>query len=667
MASFRRDKPKVQLRAPQAVRRFIHEQRIRVRLSRAGLKKPHSSEPGPAAAADTSPETLTQAASAADSGAGPGHRPNTDTKPKTRILQQLLLQTGVLPDIDLPEWGTALTALLLGVLLFSSPLYCFTSPRQPLPLYILTALAFAVFGFYRISKGELKFIRSPLDTAVFLLPGLALFSGVGAWDTGEAVNLALLLSCCAALYWIVSSLVDSPEALCAILTVFTASAAATSVLCLTAIFQEGVSYPSADALGALLAAALLITFYLRTAHQGNTASRLHPALSAAGYLILLAITGINSVMLYIVLIMGIILSLWKLPTGERKKGIAHFLIYASMAFIFAGKVKLCLESGAVTAGWVWAALGLILVLALEYTLIIYQRSSRRLRPWVLPGAALLLCVLLLSSSTSYLRSNPSHPSGQAGSGDVHYYIEERLLKGRDALRIMVSSPRILLQGAGGGGWEPLSQQHQSFYYQDSPPGAFLQAGVEMGLPGLIILITIWILFFKGIKRTTSQSDLAEELNGTAWAARASWAADTPKAAEAAWPILTAALALGCCSLWECTLFMPALSLFLFTLFGLGQALDRQFMPERSRPASSKKLIQYLGIGCAALFVVIISWNFYTGESSAITARNALQKGDTQAALINYEKAVQKNPLNASYRKELGKLYLENGTQGTNNP
>ncbi|HHV34065.1 MAG TPA: hypothetical protein GXX59_00555, partial [Syntrophomonadaceae bacterium] len=64
------------------------------------------------------------------------------------------------------------------------------------------------------------------------------------------------------------------------------------------------------------------------------------------------------------------------------------------------------------------------------------------------------------------------------------------------------------------------------------------------------------------------------------------------------------------------------------------------------------------------FVVIISWNFYTGESSAITARNALQKGETQAALINYEKAVQKNPLNASYCKELGKLYLENGTQGT---
>ncbi len=61
-------------------------------------------------------------------------------------------------------------------------------------------------------------------------------------------------------------------------------------------------------------------------------------------------------------------------------------------------------------------------------------------------------------------------------------------------------------------------------------------------------------------------------------------------------------------------------------------------------------------------MVTISLNIYAGESSAITASQALKKGDIMAAITNYEKAVEKNPLNASYRKELGKLYLENEAQ-----
>ena len=763
---FRRGKLKVRLRAPQAVRRFIHEQRIRVRLSRARLKKSPSFESGSASEAAAKPETsIVQRlllktgmlpGGAADyraelrqfeetdtkphpnpqsSTQSPTAEPDTDPKPgpspgpisqpttHTRSKSSPTAKTTTPAATALPEESAtsttastttttststtaaaatvrALTALLLGVILFISPLYCFTSSRQPIPIYIFIALAFAVFGFYKISRGELKFIRSPLDTAVFLLPGLALLSSIGAWDTGEAVNLALLLSCCAVLYWIVSSVVDSLEAIYAILTVFTASAAAAAVLCLPAVFQEGAAYHFAEALGALSVAALLITFYLRTACQRDTASCqsnrtvfqnwaaalhrnasqnntttfqsstasqnntthqnhwLHPALSAAGYLTLLSITGINSPVFYLILILGIPLSLWKLPGGERKKGIAHFIIYASMAFLAAGKVGLCLQSGAVTAGWVWAALGLMLVLALEYSLIIYQKSGRRLKPWVLPAAFALLAVLLLTSSTAYLRSTPSHAANQPARHDAHYYIVEKLLKGRDALRVMASSPRTLLQGTGGGGWEPLSYQHQSFYYQDPPPGAFFQAGVEMGLPGLITLLALWILFFKVIKRTTAQSALAEELNGTAWAARAPWAADTPSAAESAWPILTAALVIGCCSLWHCTLSTPAVSLVLFTLFGLGQALDSTSIPKRPRYAFKKKLPQYLLIGGAVLIVIIISLNIYAGESSAITARQALSKGDSQAALINYEKAVEKDPLNATYRKELGKLYLE---------
>lgn len=697
----------MRLKAPQGVRRFFHEQMIRVRLSRTSLKKPPSPELGPTA--ETVPKTEASAT------------PGLAADPAAESVSAS--RSGAIPGMDFP-------ALLLRVLLFISPLYCFTSPRRPFIIYILIALTFAVCGFYKIFNGKLRLVSSPLDIAVFLLPGLALLSSIGAWDTGEAINLALLLSCCAAIYWIVSSLVDSLEALHGALIVFTASAASAAVLCLTKVFQEGTSYPFADALGVLSAAALLFSFYLRAASQGDTVAlqansvvsrkggtvyqkARDPVLSAAGYLLILAITGINSAMIYLVLIFAIPLSLWKLPADERKEGLAHFLIYASMAFLVAGKVRLCLVSGAITAGWFWAVLGLLLVLALECIPIIHKKSGRRLRPWVIPAAFVLLTGLLLISSTTYLLNTPSYTSTQPAYCDVGYYIGEKLFKGRDALRIMVSSPRIFLQGTGGGGWEPLSHQYQSFYYQDLPPGAFLQAGVEMGLPGLITLIALWVLFFKGIKRTTARSVFDEEIDGAAWAAftitkkasgvrsvsinrptgkvgkvrtvRAAWAAGTVGTAGATWAVFTAALVVGFCSLWQCTLSIPPVSLFLFTLFGLGKALDNfsirpplspgdpdspmgkifdsTSIPERLAPTSLKKLPQYLAVGGAALLVIIISLNIYAGEAFSITARQALKKGDSQAAVINYQKAVEKDPLNATYHKELGRLCLENGTQG----
>ena len=45
---------------------------------------------------------------------------------------------------------------------------------------------------------------------------------------------------------------------------------------------------------------------------------------------------------------------------------------------------------------------------------------------------------------------------------------------------MATSPGTLLLGSGGGGWPALSHLHQSFYYEAPVPGAFLQAGVELG-------------------------------------------------------------------------------------------------------------------------------------------------------------------------------------------
>ena len=99
-----------------------------------------------------------------------------------------------------------LAALLLGVLLFISPLYSFVFSQEPLPAYMLAAVAFAVHACNKIRKGKLDLFGSRLNTALFILPLLAFFSSIAAWETRGAVGLFLLLSSCCAAYWLTSSL-----------------------------------------------------------------------------------------------------------------------------------------------------------------------------------------------------------------------------------------------------------------------------------------------------------------------------------------------------------------------------------------------------------------------------------------------------------------------------
>ncbi len=960
MAPFKRPNLKKRLRVPLAVSRFYHEQMIRLRFCRAGIQKQLTREKR-----DRQERGLYQ--NPLYTGLPPELFPESESSPEQNVEVDLdakgtkgevwQLIGGLFKRLShaRPSLGNApadgqgnnqanspasvatVASLLLALLLLILPTYYFYISRQLYPVYILIALAFAVVAFCKISSGEMRLLRSPLDTAVFLLSGLAIISSIGAWNTGEAINLALLLSCSAALYWTVSSIVNNLAALRRFLAVIIAGTAAAALLCLPSIFQEGASFPFAEALGAISIAALLFVFYLRTASPsvaseetaahpndpggdpsnpmdrsakgmasflrskaaseaaaGNTTAQsqaaaetatatdsatvqwqatagtttaeegtwwspwqtaslynsyeangaffqnntaypsdlaapyrnyrtdrneaarnpkaaallqrakaafqkyrtthqkewANTALSAASYLLLLAVIGLGSVLNYIILTIGITLILWKLQTAECKKCLAHFLPNAAAAFLVAGRARLCLVSGDITASWLWAALGLMIVIALEYTAVLtaafLKKTGRRLRPWVRPGAALLLTLLLLHSGTAYLRSDLS-PISQSAYNYAQYYMEEKLLKGLDALCVMTSSPRILLQGTGGGGWEPLAYQHQSFYYRDSPPGAFAQAGVEMGLPGLAVLLAVWILFIKEMRRIIAQKGAlrvlrsinsheqnaahrertgrsgrtvgrdaassqhkAAQLKGDAW--KVSWAVSHTNSCdkeenvllkEAAWAIFTAAILVGIYSLVECTISIAAVSLFLFTLIGLGKALGRFSISERykssryperpenpeiighparrenlehpenfespgrqgcpesaktpeyskrpenpehlERPRSSerpddtsnskisksllrgfrpqshssgKRFLQYFAVSGTVLLVMIISLNNFAGESCSLKAAQAIKQGDIQTAEMNYKEAVRMDPLNAVYRKELGKIYLK---------
>jgi len=514
------------------------------------------------------------------------------------------------------------------MLLFISPLYSFVLSREPLPAYMLAAVAFAVHACKKIRKGKLDLFTSRLNTALFILPLLALFSSIAAWETRGAVGLFLLLSSCFAAYWLTSSLTGFAAAR-GLLLVMTAGGAAASILMLTPIAQGNIADEALYSLGALLAASYLcctciMSYYETMPNQPylttNPTTLINPTLFTAGYFLLMSVIALGSVLTYTVILLGLALLLYGLTPAMRKNALGILLIQGASVFLVIRPVQESLAAGSGISGWLWAGAGLLLSAAMLDTWhrlkkyaepnpgkkpypdkaphpsnVLYtihephiskdpytnkepdkelhrrgteerqtqgnprhfgnngsarefdnrtapqgnlrlpwshfgnagsagnfenrttpqgnpqgppqekppKRATRRLRPWVIPAAAVLLFLLILISGSQNIPLLTKQTAGLQP-----YPLAELLLRSRDALKAMATSPGTLLLGAGGGGWPALSHLHQSFYYEAPVPGAFLQAGVELGIFGLLAFCAAWGIFINKMKQLFKTSRLS---------------------------------------------------------------------------------------------------------------------------------------------------------------
>jgi len=787
-------KGKIRLRLPLKVRRLIHEIKIAARFASSRAKRKQQNSPHSYIHPNIYPEidpdiepiistAITQPVPPRDHRdrltARTPEQTDHPTCPPDRAAATPAA-TGILsPD--------GLAALLLGVLLFISPLYSYVFSREPLPAYMLAAVAFAVHACHKIRKGKLDLFGSRLNTALFILPLLAFFSIITAWDTRGAVGLFLLLSSCFATCWLTSSLTAFPAAAQGLILVIIAGGATASILMLTPIAQGSIAGETLYSAGALLSASYLccicimsyqphfttnltdsttspdsdyltpITISSTTGLNANNQTPLtttpttglnsnskiprktlitliNPTLFAAGYFLLMSITSLSSVLTYTAILLGIALLLYGLTPAMRKNALGIILIQGASVFLVIRPVQESLAAAG-RAGWLWAGAGLLLSVAMLNTwhrlkkyaepgtgkgpptgkdprtgkapgpskasqAAGYQgaprgkphkRSSRRLRPWVIPAAAVLLSLLILISGSQNIPL-----LSQQTAGRQPYPLAELMLRSRDALKAMATNPGTLLLGAGGGGWPALSHLHQSFYYEAPVPGAFLQAGVELGVFGLLTFCAAWIIFINRMKQLLKTNrpgahSITHSIPGSSVELSSEQKAVITAAAAGA-------LALGCHFILWCG-FSPAASLYLFAFFGLLRLpelqLPRPRLPKviitgiclpkitlgsahrtslrslriplawaKAAAAGGKGLAtntaRYLAVLAAAALIFTLSWGILMGERSARAAAHALEKGDIMAALHNMEKAARQNPFNSSYHKQLGMLYIEIG-------
>lgn len=566
-----------------------------------------------------------------------------------------------------------LVAVMLAVLLFYPPYFrgLFFS-RELLPTHMFTAVIFAVFAFYQISRRKLTFFRVPLDYAILIMLGLYLTSSITAWNAREAVAMLLKMANYTAVYWLLAYSVRSLKAVRGYLAVYFASGTGVALLGLGAAlgtfhyhdaFVSGRIYSSLqypNTLAAFLTAINLFGLYLQAAAR-KLPHRLF--LAAGNYLLFLTFLGTQSRGAYLIYPLGFLILIAGLPGKVRWHTLGLFFVQFVSAFLVSGRVMACTGGAAPLAGWLWILAGAALAVGLQYCwhLMEDQLARRRLRPWVLPTAVVLVVLIVAGGGYLSLRGQ-SAAETTAGLVPQSWMervqsislkeknAQERLIWSRDAFRIMTARPANAILGTGGGGWNSLYHQYQDYYYFSTEVhNHLMQVGVETGFPGMIVFLSIWVFFLLSTFRTmNAKGKEQDDFRGTSWA------------------ICSGALALGIHSLVDFNLSLGAVALFLWGLFGLGRGLERLAVPaedvEPRRSFISNPVFQGVSVGLAVFLVFFVSWSLFAGEKHAQAAYTAMKEQDPQAVLTNLEKAVRYDPWKASYRVELGQILLEAGTR-----
>lgn len=604
-----------------------------------------------------------------------------------------------------------LMAVLLAIMLLYPPFFrglFFES--ELLPTHMLTAAVFALFAFYKLTRGELAFFEHPLDYTVFVLLGLYITSSIDAWSIRDAISGMLKMANYAAMYWLLAYSVRSLSVVRGYLGVLLASGAGVSLLgwgCALGTFKyndafvngrlsSSLQYP--NSLASFMTAINLFGLYLWNEHRHHKV--LGTLLAVVNYLLFLAILGSQSrggLLIYpvglIILLIGLGQERW------RTLGLFVLQLVASLAVIAGIMANATVKAHSQITqfyGWTWILGGAVLV---SLIFLVWQyftaperknraKAGHRLKPWVAPAVAVLVILVVAAGGYGLWHERgavvalASKLEPQAlvsrlasiSTSDINF--QQRLVMNRDALQIMTASPVNALLGTGGGGWNASYRRFQSYLYNSTEVhDHFLQVGVETGFPGLIVFLLIWGFFITtawSLYRRTrpgGKFKVPSALPGTAWA------------------IMAGAVALGIHSVIDFNLSLGAVALMLWGLFGLMRGLDRLYGPaaearaaaeaavtkeKRSRrknePTTWKMPRSIEGIIVGALALVVFFWamDLLIGAQYARAAGQAARSNNETLMISDYDQAIKHDHWNASYRAGITQYYLAKFQNQTNN-
>lgn len=569
-------------------------------------------------------------------------------------------------------WGLAL-------LLFFPPYFrgLFFAPEQEKAL-MFAALVFWLTFLWRWLQNDHKFLRGPLDWFALALPVVYILSTFTAVNKGLAIDEVVKNVLYFLTYWSASRLIRDEEDIHKLLHVIYISAigvalaglaTATELIHIKDGFLGGRIYSSfqyPNALASYLGAVLFIGMYLwyrakdftngtRLAGQSTNSASLPGGLSlsnpwgylyACGNFLLLAVL-LGTKSRGGLLVFGLVFLIYLAGLGARGRLAAtlHTALNAVVAYICIEKfISLAMDKH-YNQAWVWILSGLAAALVIQ---LVYRLADRHiLTPWSgnavkfnlifggLAGLGAIIGVVLLRGRADLWEKVTNF-----------WFLRnafERMYFVGDAIEMFKEKP---LLGWGGGGWEEAYRSFQDYLYNSNEVHSFyFQVGVETGLLGLLAVAGIWLSFLLLIFKLYRRSKGEMERFQTAWV------------------LLAAFLVTGGHALIDFDLSLSALTLVVWTVFGITGGMANP-AGGAAEPAPRKKragtgLPNGIPVALASLATILVLVPALLLAQSHAYAQQAgqyLQARQIDKGQANLEKAAAYNPYNPDIRVTLSQIY-----------
>lgn len=559
----------------------------------------------------------------------------------------------------------------LAVLLFFPPYFrgLFFPYQQELAL-IFAAIIFWVVWLWKLANRDYSFLSQPIDYAVLALPVIYLISAFQAVNYSLAVNEVVKTLLYFMVFWLVSRLVRNEKEITNLLHAIYLSAVgvalaglmtATGIININDGFLNGriystFQYPNALAsfLGALTFVGLY--FWSRCIADDGTGKRysawwafnnLGPYLYAAGNFTIFAVfLGTKSDGGMIVLAVALALFIIGFPKGRWPVSI-HFLLFGMPAGLTIWQFIPNAAAGRMGQAWLWVLMGLALALSAQW---LYNYGARKgLFRWlganwrIIIAAALLIVVAGSVGAGVYISGHSDNVGALVEELRLRNAIE-RLAFFQDAMKMFQERPIL---GWGGGGWEEAYRAYQSYLYNSNQVhGYFFQVMVETGVIGLLIVLGIWITFLHAAHRIYHRNKKDRDTRLLVWA------------------VTVAAITIGLHSVIDFDLSLSALTLVLFTLFGITRALSgHQVKTDAVQKAKKYEARRYGSFAAAtilAIFMVSISGSLAAANNSYKSALKNLQLQNYTKGIAQLQQALAYNPLSADYHSAFAAISQSRG-------
>lgn len=537
----------------------------------------------------------------------------------------------------------------LSILLFIPPFFrgLFFAQDQ-IKALILAALIFGLVCVIEYKRRKLIFFASPLEWLILGLPIVYLLSSLMAANYALAINEVIKNCLYFFVFWSAFRLIHNESHVEKLFLVVYLSAIGVSLAGLftaTGLVEIKDGFLTSDggtiastfqyknSLASFLIAAIFVGHYL---WENVTKKILNIIITTGNFLLLTVLFSTQSHGAYIIFGIFTVLYWFLNPASNRFSLILSLLTLSALGIMTSRLFLKNIAVNRIGIAWLTIIVALLLVALVRWlTTQVKELNKPRLvslkQLLIFTGLIASLSVVALGLLGGF----------QIILEKIHMFgVMERLTMYQDGLKMIAAKP---LLGWGGGGWSEAYTQFQGYAYTARQAHSyFLQVAIETGLVGLLIAISIWVLFL--IKACKIYKNSLQDNNRNAMIAT----------------LLCSVFAIISHAIFDFDLSLSALTIVMFTLMACLLAIEK-IGAHRLVKKESKNLITVawpkLGAAIAVVFAILtISLTSISSDNLASAAVASIESGNGTNAIPLIEKAISMNPLVAENYSIAAQVY-----------